>query len=324
MFFRRIIIAIVVSLLTLTASAREPGFPPLVLATDSLQKPWDSDSTHIILPGQRTRITAPALVSHAILGKIYTLRSPDTIVVVTDRFYPNEPDAWRVSLKDIKKYQIPVGYRNRSLVGAIAGACVGAVISTAFALVDSDRRASERAFPYPATITGGGIIGGLAGALSKSERWRTVPVDRLKLGLPLPIEPIPLHTIVVGERVRVFAPGLDKHGYVGSVSAIGDSDIIVAEDYAAGDKNKSRQVRLDQITLYQISVGKRSHTLEGALIGIWSGIFIGDMKASAGEDESTGSVVPFAAIGLVAGAIIGRSIETDIWKVIPAERLRLE
>jgi hypothetical protein len=323
MILRLIMFAIAASILSLPAAAQEPGFPRLILATDSVQQPWTPDSPHIILPGQRTKITAPALVSHALVGKIYTI-VPDTVVVVTDRFYPGEPGAWRISLGKIKTYQIPEGYRAHTVTGAIVGTCIGVALSTAFALVDNDRRASDRAFPYPATVTGGGIIGALAGAITKSERWRTVPNDKLKLGLPLPEEPIPLHAISIGERVRVLAPDFDKHGFVGSVYAIGDDNITLAEKKEDAAKGKSRQIQLDRITLYQISVGKRSHTLEGALAGLWSGIFLSNIASSGGEGESTGSVIPISAAGLVAGALIGRTLQTDVWKAIPVDRLRLK
>ncbi|MDD4050274.1 MAG: hypothetical protein PHR28_00060 [candidate division Zixibacteria bacterium] len=323
MISRFIRLTIAILILSLPVAAQEPGFPRVILAADSIQQPWDPNSPHIILPGQRTRITAPELVSHALLGKIYTIR-PDTIVLVTDRFYPGAPDAWKISLKNIKEYQIPEGYKDNTITGAILGSCAGVVMSTAFALVDKDRTASNRAFPFPATITGGGIIGALAGAITKSERWRTVPNEQLKLGLPLPEEPIPLHAITIGERVRVFTPGFDKHGFVGSVSAISDSIITLSEEYAAGGKGKSREIQLDRITLYQISIGQRSHALEGALAGLWSGIFLGSIKSTVDENESTGAVVPFTVAGMVAGAFIGRSIETDVWKVIPVDRLRLK
>lgn len=316
---------VVLLMLPLPVAAAEPGFPLLSLKADNLIPVWSDSLPHIVLPGQRTKITAPGLVSHAILGKIHTLRSPDTVVVVTDRFYPNEPDAWRVSLTDIKKYQIPIGYANHTVSGAIMGTVAGLALSTAFAVVDNDRRASERAFPYPATISGGGIIGALAGAITRTERWKTVPNDKLKLGLPLPQEPIPLHTIAVGERVRILAPDFGKGGLVGSVAGISDS-LIAVSDRPDTDR-KPRQVSMNRITLYQVSVGKRGHFLEGALAGIWVGFFVGTMTADLNDkesgDENTSSIMPMAVFGMIAGAFVGKNYHTDQWKTIPVERLRL-
>lgn len=311
-----------------SAVAREPGFPLLALQADSLQPAWSANVPHIILPGQRTKIAAPGLVSHSLLGKIYTIR-PDTIVLVTDRFYPGEPDAWKIPLQNIKKYQIPQGYRDHAMAGAIIGSCLGAALSTVFALVDNQRSPADRTFPYPATVTGGGIIGGLTGALTRSELWRTVPIDQLRLGLPLPEEPIPLHTIVIGERVRVLAPDLGKHYVVGSIYAIGDDNITLVDDPNSGGEGKYRQVPLDRIDLYQISIAKQTHSLMGALAGVWGGIFLGTMKGgldreSSGEEPGTSSIIPFAVSGMIAGALIGINVKTDQWKIIPVDRLRLK
>lgn len=326
MIIRMVIGLIVVLTGMVPVFAQQPGFPLPSLATDSLRPAWSDSLPHIILPGQRTKIGAPDLISHALLGKIYTLRPPDTVVVVTDRFYPNEPDAWRVSMQDIRKYQIPEGYKRRTLAGAIAGTCFGIALATAFAVVDNDRRASDRAFPYPATVTGGGIIGALAGAITRTELWKTVPNDRLKLGLPLPTEPIPIHTIAVSERVRIFGPDFGKRGLIGTIGAVSDSILGIADGPIP--QRDLRQVPMSQITLYQISVGKRNHPLEGALAGMWVGFFIGtirgDLDRDRNEEEAnTSSIIPFAAAGMIAGALAGVTYHTDEWKTIPMDRLRL-
>lgn len=323
----RIITGLIVMIIgALPAAAQEPGFPFLAPATDSLQPAWSDSLSHIILPGQRTKITAPDLVSHALLGKIHTLRSPDTVVIVTDRFYPNEPDAWRVSMQNIRKYQIPEGYKRRTLTGAVAGTCFGIALATAFAVVDNDRRASDRAFPYPATVTGGGIIGALAGAITRTDLWKTVPNNKLKLGLPLPTEPVPMHTIAVSERVRIFGPAFGKRGLIGTIGAVSDSILGIADD-PVRDRDLL-QVPMNQITLYQISLGKRNHPLEGALAGMWIGFFIGtisgDLDRDRNEEEAnTSSIIPFAAAGMIAGVLTGVTYHTDEWKTIPMDRLRL-
>lgn len=323
----RLVISLIVVLTgMLPVFAQEPGFPLPSLAADSLRAAWSDSLPYIVLPGQRTKISAPDLISHAILGKIYTLRPPDTVVVVTDRFYPNEPDAWRVSMTDIRKYQIPEGYERHTRMGAIVGSCIGAALATVFALAENDARASDRAFPYPATVTGGGIIGALAGAITRTELWKTVPSDRLRLGLPLPTEPIPTHTIAVSERVRIFGPDFGKRGLIGTIGAVSDSILGIADGPTS--QRNLRQVPMNQITLYQISVGKRNHPLEGALAGMWIGFFIGtitgDLDRARGDEEAnTSSILPFAVAGTIAGALAGVTFHTDEWKTIPMDRLRL-
>jgi hypothetical protein len=134
-------------------------------------------------PGQRVRVTAPTISSTQIVGA-FAHMAADTLVVETDG------RAWHFPRASLTRVDVNRGQKSNAGRGALFGFLIGAGIG-AVALGSSSLCAETLEVPAGRCAligAGGGGVGGLllgtiAGALIKTDRWQEVPVDRLRVSL---------------------------------------------------------------------------------------------------------------------------------------------
>jgi hypothetical protein len=142
-----------------------------------------------LLTGQRVRVEVSG--AERVTGTVTAL-SPEAITLDIDgtgRTFP------RSSLTDV---EVSTGIGSHWKTGAAVGAVVGAVGT--FVVLDRggstnpcDSDANQDAMGMGACVgiaalggLGGALIGGFVGSLAHSERWETVPLDEVRLGLLAP------------------------------------------------------------------------------------------------------------------------------------------
>jgi len=125
-----------------------------------------------------------------------------------------------------------------------------------------------------------------------------------------------IDSLTVGSRVRLHGPALATQvGEIASLSAEGLT--FAPEDGQAHSFEWSELSRMD------VSVGRRSHTGHGALIGLGIGLVYGAVAAS-GNDTDMGSGFVFAVGGVIVGlplaivgAFVGSTVHSDVWQASP-------
>jgi hypothetical protein len=133
-----------------------------------------------------------------------------------------------------------------------------------------------------------------------------------------------------GDKVRISAPNIYPETVRGTIYGINTTQITlnIEGDYYIFPLNSIE--RLD------VSLGKKRHTGDGALIGLTGGALLGGLIGSTtyepcNEDEERYGcsfhfsektsvqlgALAFGTIGLVVGTVIGAVIKTDVWKRYP-------
>jgi hypothetical protein len=142
------------------------------LATIASQEP------PAIKSGDRVRVTAPTVSAGPLVGTVLTLES-DSLVV------QGGINAWRLSLATITHLDRSRGRRSHTLLGAGIGLLVGAGVGALVAGNDAGCEIDLACAAIGAGIVGGGgaLIGAVAGALVRTERWAEVPLNHLRLSL---------------------------------------------------------------------------------------------------------------------------------------------
>ena len=146
------------------------------------------DEAGPISVGSRVRFQAPTVIKGSVQGTVMEV-DDESLLVNTDEHRP-----FRVSRTAITQLEVAVGRQRNARKGLIIGAAVGAVLLGFLAATpkDSDcppddpalqacldNRNSIMARVFPAaTLEGAGI-----GALIKSDRWSSVPRERVQFGL---------------------------------------------------------------------------------------------------------------------------------------------
>lgn len=157
-----------------------------------------------------------------------------------------------------------------------------------------------------ALFTGVLLAAGLPRATAQAG---TTDSDPGRLALPL--------DLASGTRVRLTAPGSGHQPLIGSILAVDETTLTVADQDGTAVKVPRRLVtRLD------VSRGRKSQALPGLLAGAIAGAFIPAALPyfpSKGGDLLAGSMAGFAVIG----ALVGAHQKTDIWEKVPSERVRV-
>lgn len=159
--------------------------------------------TPAVAPGARIRVTAPARALERYVTTILEVRG-DSIVIGTPG------DSHAVELAHITALDISTGTGTQAAKGAVMGLAIGAVTGAVIGavrykecipqefldcLLASDSRASE-------AIAGGAVLGGVglvigvvAGALNRTDRWESVD-------LPVQFAVIPMRSGGLGVALR--------------------------------------------------------------------------------------------------------------------------
>lgn len=134
--------------------------------------------------------------------------------------------------------------------------------------------------------------------------------------------------LLEGSRVRLFAPSVVAGPLVGTVVAQGDDFVVV-------DMQEQLRVRVPRaaITSAELSTSRRRQTWKGLLIGavVLGGVIGATGKVVEGCPTSDSScyasreeaVMVGAIIGGVLGGYAGRRIETERWRPVVLDGIRL-
>ena len=158
--------------------------PAILLAamlTSAASSKIAAQETVRLEPGQRVRVTAPTISSTQIVGAFGHIEA-DTLVVETDG------RTWHLPRASLTRVDVNRGQKANAGKGALFGFLIGAGVG-AVALGSSDlcTETLEVAGGRCALIGAGGggvaglLLGAIAGALIKTDRWQKVPLDRLRV-----------------------------------------------------------------------------------------------------------------------------------------------
>ncbi len=192
-----------------------PRIVPLVVAlvlTASVDLAAQQEST--VAPGSRIRVSAPTVSSRPIVGEVVAVHS-DTLVI--------DASAWvrgRTQWERLEEAEIPLGSLTRlevsqgkksnvgkgALIGGLVGAGVGLALGLAASAEDSEGFApvgpegAGDVLGVSAIMGGlGAGIGALIGAISPGERWKEVPLDRLRID----VTPVASGALGMGVRLGI-------------------------------------------------------------------------------------------------------------------------
>ena len=167
----------------LLAAASLPG---LAAAQGSPPSATEPD----VAPGTRVRVTVPGQARR--VGTVVALTG-DTLVARWERGEPRG-----VPLSQLSRLEVSRGLHERPWrgagIGLALGATVGVVIGAA-TYEGCEGRANCMELGGPGTNavaaglvigTGGAVVGGLLGAVRRTEKWQTVGLERVRVGAAAP------------------------------------------------------------------------------------------------------------------------------------------
>lgn len=131
-----------------------------------------------ILPGARVRVTAPHLPGGRLQGAL-TRVDADTLVI----------GSTPVALHTLTRLEVSTGRRSHWRtglgVGFLVGAGLGAILGASVGNETGDIcTATECALAGAGIVgTGGMVVGALVGAMTHTDRWQEVPVERVGVRL---------------------------------------------------------------------------------------------------------------------------------------------
>ena len=163
--------------------------------------------TTALSPGKRVRIKAPSLADQGIVGEIVGLNA-DMLAVKSVGETPRSSrrgtsgirirriysaKLFNIPLESVSKLEVSEGRKSRVRQGAFTGFAAGIVMG-AIALAslcasycdpaEVIKDESGQVVKWSAILGGGGaLLGAAIGSSRSEEKWRKVPLDRIRLGL---------------------------------------------------------------------------------------------------------------------------------------------
>jgi hypothetical protein len=131
-----------------------------------------------IVTGSRVRVVSPRAVSGRVTGTVIEMSAESLVILADER-------PLRVPRDAIEQLEVSTGKQRRTLKGMLIGAGIGAVVVPP-ALYDSclsDCGSKWSAEYILAGVGVGAAWGAGIGALVKKDRWSSVPVTQVRLGL---------------------------------------------------------------------------------------------------------------------------------------------
>jgi hypothetical protein len=134
----------------------------------------------ILKPGDRVRVIAPAVSPDPVVGTLVTLGA-DTLVV-------QDSATWRFAFGAVQRVGVSRGRKSNAVVGAgyglLAGVGVGLLI-TSSCEPDLIFNSKAQCMLAGAIFFGaaGTLVGAVTGAFVRTERWRDVPLDRVRMSV---------------------------------------------------------------------------------------------------------------------------------------------
>lgn len=176
----------------LTAWAAEPTDSTISDSLKSLNEIQTSDrpapmGTHPPMAdwGLRDRVlklTAPTQFTGEVKGRLSAVAG-DTLVI--EQFRNRESNYIRVPVSEVTRCRVQDGTSGHFGTGVLVGAVVGCGISLLVVAVDddSDDFVDLSGFVIGAGTVGGAALGGLIGAFARTDKWKSVPIGSLSLGV---------------------------------------------------------------------------------------------------------------------------------------------
>jgi hypothetical protein len=145
------------------------------------------DAAGPIAVGTRVRLLAPATVQGPIQGTVMAIDN-ESLTLSTEDHRP-----LRVSRYTITRVEVSTGRQGHALIGLLIGAPVGAVVGAVVPLdsgctqaqleVKNSSCMDSRGALIAAGVLGYAGLGALIGHLIKTERWSSIPPERVRLSL---------------------------------------------------------------------------------------------------------------------------------------------
>ena len=128
------------------------------------------------------KLSAPTLFTGEIKGRVSAVAG-DTLVI--EQFRNRESNYIRVPVSAITRCLVHDGTSGHFGTGVLVGAAVGCGTSLLVVAVDddSDDFIDLSGFVIGAGTVGGAVIGGLIGAFARTDKWKSVPIGSLSLGV---------------------------------------------------------------------------------------------------------------------------------------------
>jgi hypothetical protein len=144
----------------------------------------------------------------------------------------------------------------------------------------------------------------------------------VSVGAASPDDSASLAPVHIGDRVRVSAPSVSDTRIRGTLVALDEETLIVAPE----GKTPQIEMSRSQVTRLQVSRGKRSHWVAGAVTGVVGGLALtasycgsgGALGGGCSGDDALGVAAFFCGIGAAGGALVGAVVRTDRWEMVPA------
>lgn len=128
-----------------------------------------------ITAGSRVRFQAPSVIRGTILGTVMSV-DRESLLVSTDDQRP-----FRVSRQAISRLEVSTGKSRQALKGMLVGAGIGAVVLGALGGVGTAGSSHGEAAVLGVGV--GAAYGVGFGALLKRDRWSSVPLESVRIGL---------------------------------------------------------------------------------------------------------------------------------------------
>ncbi len=133
----------------------------------------------LVAQGDRVRVTAP---NERVVGT-FTVLKPDTLVVSV------ESRRLAIPFASVTSLEVSRGQKSKSGKGALIGLGAGAAAGVVTALVGCADNSCDDVTGLVVLIFGAGgalggvLIGAVIGSFIQTDRWETVPLDRIRVSL---------------------------------------------------------------------------------------------------------------------------------------------
>ena len=131
------------------------------------------------------------------------------------------------------------------------------------------------------------------------------------------------HAVSIGDRVRVSAPSVSPKRIEGTLVVVDSETLTIASGGASVGVPRSGIAKLE------VTRGRKSHWVTGALIGAGWGVGVGVLFSNPPSSADhfsidTGALAAGVVMGATLGALIGAVLRTDRWTTVPgAATLRI-
>lgn len=124
-----------------------------------------------------------------------------------------------------------------------------------------------------------------------------------------------LHTLTVGSRVRAVGAEIGHQAVVGTVVDLQPDQVLVR----TGKSSQPIAIHIAPSTTFEVSAGRKSHTMSGAVLGAAIGAMPGFLLTFGDYNDPDPSPATVALVGAASGAavgaLIGWAIKSEQWYV---------